>query len=49
MDSHLIKLIAFYDETTIWMDEERATDIVSLDFSKALAVSHNNLVDKLRK
>ncbi|KAF4795794.1 hypothetical protein TURU_090066 [Turdus rufiventris] len=33
--SCLTRLIDFYDETTTWMDEGRAVDIVYLDFSKA--------------
>ncbi|KAJ7396615.1 hypothetical protein BTVI_143419 [Pitangus sulphuratus] len=31
----LTNLIALYDETTTWMDEEREVDIVCLDFTKA--------------
>ncbi|KAJ7425670.1 rna-directed dna polymerase from mobile element jockey-like [Pitangus sulphuratus] len=48
--SCLIKLIAFYEETTTWRDEGRAVDIVYLDFSKAFyTASHNILVGKLKK
>ncbi|KAJ7424128.1 RNA-directed DNA polymerase from mobile element jockey-like protein [Pitangus sulphuratus] len=48
--SCLINLIAFYDETTTWMDEGRRVDIVYLDFSKTFdTVSYNILIDKLRK
>ncbi|KAJ7403266.1 RNA-directed DNA polymerase from mobile element jockey-like protein [Pitangus sulphuratus] len=46
----LTNLIAFYDETTTWVDEGRAVDIVYLRFSKAFnTVSHNILIGKLRK
>jgi len=48
--SCLANLVAFYDGMTSWVDEERAVDVVYLDFSKAFEpVSHNNLVGKLRK
>ncbi|KAJ7404061.1 hypothetical protein BTVI_73968 [Pitangus sulphuratus] len=48
--SCLSNLIAFYNKTTIWMDEGRAMDIVYLDFIKAFnTVSHNILIGKLRK
>ncbi|KAJ7406533.1 hypothetical protein BTVI_65236 [Pitangus sulphuratus] len=48
--SCLTNLIAFYDETTTWMDDERAVDVVYLSFSKAFdTVSHSMLVGKLRK
>ncbi|TRZ07879.1 hypothetical protein HGM15179_019227 [Zosterops borbonicus] len=33
--SCLTNMIAFYDETTAWMDERRAVDIIYLNFSKA--------------
>lgn len=43
------KLIAFYDEPTIWLDKGRAVDIIYLEFSKALdTVLHNILTGKLR-
>jgi len=46
----LTNLIVFYDDMTGWVDEERAVDVVYLDFSEAFdTVSHNNLLGKLRK
>jgi len=48
--SCLTNLIAFYDGMTGWVDEERVTDVVYLDFSKTFdTVSHNVLLGKLRK
>ncbi|KAJ7400320.1 RNA-directed DNA polymerase from mobile element jockey-like protein [Pitangus sulphuratus] len=48
--SFLTNLIAFYDETTTWMDGGRAVDIVYLGFSKAFnTISHNTLIGKLTK
>ncbi|KAJ7396634.1 hypothetical protein BTVI_143056 [Pitangus sulphuratus] len=41
--------LAFYNETTTWMSEGRAVDIVCLNLSKAFnTVSHNILIGKLR-
>ncbi|PKU35041.1 reverse hypothetical protein [Limosa lapponica baueri] len=41
---------AIYDVITRWLDEERAADVIYLDFSKAFeTVSHNILIRKLRK
>ncbi|PKU37685.1 rna-directed dna polymerase from mobile element jockey- hypothetical protein [Limosa lapponica baueri] len=43
--SRLTNLIAFYNDTTGWIDEGRAVDVVYLDFSKAFdTVSHSILV-----
>ncbi|PKU42966.1 rna-directed dna polymerase from mobile element jockey- hypothetical protein [Limosa lapponica baueri] len=48
--SCLTNLIAFYDGMTGWIDEKRAVDVVSLNFSKACdTVSHSILIAKLRK
>ncbi|KAJ7413012.1 hypothetical protein WISP_93484 [Willisornis vidua] len=44
--SCLINLNAFYDGMAGWIDEERAVDIVHLDFSKAVGnVSHNTFME----
>ncbi|RMC04201.1 hypothetical protein DUI87_19020 [Hirundo rustica rustica] len=48
--SCLTNLIAFSDETTTWMNEGRAVDIVYLNFSKAFrTVSHNILTERIIK
>ncbi|KAJ7424918.1 rna-directed dna polymerase from mobile element jockey-like [Willisornis vidua] len=48
--SSLTNMIAFYNETTTWMNEWRTVDIAYFNFSMALStVSHNILIGKLRK
>ncbi|PKU43173.1 rna-directed dna polymerase from mobile element jockey-like [Limosa lapponica baueri] len=48
--SCLTNMIAFYGVITRWLDEERAADVIYLDFSKAFdTVSHNILIRQLRK
>ncbi|GAB0189216.1 mitochondrial enolase superfamily member 1 [Grus japonensis] len=43
-------MIDFCDGMTGWVDEDRAMDVIYLDFSKALdTVSHNILISKFRK
>lgn len=50
MKSHLTNLIAFYDGTGGWIDEERAEDAVYLYFRKAFdTVSHSVLIGKPRE
>lgn len=48
--SCLTNLIAFYNEVTSLVDEERKVAVVSLDFSKDFdTISHNTLVGKLTR
>lgn len=43
-------LVAFCDMGTVWINEQRAVDVVYLDFSGAFdTVSQNILLVKLRK
>lgn len=45
--SYLTSLIAFYNEVTSLLDEDRKVDVVSLDFSKAFdTIFPNTLVGK---
>ncbi|KAJ7414882.1 hypothetical protein BTVI_39985 [Pitangus sulphuratus] len=48
--SSLTNPSAIYNETTTWMDEERAVDAFYLNFSKVFdTVSCNIFISKLRK
>ncbi|PKU46593.1 rna-directed dna polymerase from mobile element jockey- hypothetical protein [Limosa lapponica baueri] len=48
--SCMTNLIGFCDQTTGLMNEERAVDVIYLDFSQAFEpISHNILIDKLVK
>jgi len=42
--SCLTSLIAFYDGMTGWVDEERAVDVVYLDFSKTFDTVSQNIL-----
>lgn len=49
-DLPLVQLFTFYNETTPWIDEGIAMDIVSLDINKAFYTgTHNVLIGNLRK
>ena len=46
--SCLTNLISFYDQVTCLMDEEKAADVVYLDFNRAFGtVPHSTLLEKL--
>ena len=48
--SHLANLIASYDETAGYTDQEGAVDTIDLDFSTAFEIiSHSTFTHKLRK